>query len=441
MDRANTRKRYRSVRMEIVLALLALLCGPPFRGFGQTPAPTIKQPFVREAMAPIDHLGLNVDSPILNQTAKLTASDGVPGDEFGGNVSTAADTVVVGAPYAPGHGAAYVFVKPPTGWANATQTAKLTTSDGSQLWAVAVSGRTVVAAWGGAAYVFAEPPTGWADMTETAKLTASNGDSFYSVGISGNTVIAGAPYANYSEGAAYVFVKPPGGWADMTESAKLTASDGMPYDDMGFSVAIARNTAVAGAVGASGPGAAYVFVEPQGGWANTTENAKLTASDGNPDDFLGCTVGISGDTVVAGAPNVSVGKLSWLGADYVFAKPANGWANMTQTAKLRASDAGFTDQLGNGAGISGNFAVAGAPQYEPFGNTGAGKVYVFKMPAGGWSSRAQNVELVASDGVACSALGVTVSISGVTVVAGAPGVCAGGGRSGEPGAAYVFALP
>jgi FG-GAP repeat len=69
-------------------------------------------------------------------------------------------------------------------------------------------------------------------MTQTAELTASDGtqdDQFApSVSISGNIVVAGSPNATIRQGAqgsAYLFVEPPTGWADNTETAKLVASD------------------------------------------------------------------------------------------------------------------------------------------------------------------------------------------------------------------------
>jgi hypothetical protein len=376
-----------------------------------------------------------LQSPILNQLGALTASDGWPGDNLGGGVAIDGNTVVASGVgwNGSGSGVGYVFVEPSTRWASMTQTAKLTTSDGSPIGAVAISGNTVVAApvWGGAGYVFVEPSTGWADMTETAKLTTSDGSAIGAVAISGNTVVA------IGGSGAYVFVKPLDGWGNMTETAVLTTSNG----DGLTGVAISGSTVAAGAVwGNNGNGAAYVFVEPAGGWANMTQTAELTAFDGASDDFLGCGVGISGDTVVAGAPNHTINGNGWQGAVYVFAKPTSGWANMTQTAELTASDGGFTDQLGNGAAIYGDTVVGGAPQYEPFGNTGNGKAYAYFKPAGGWTNMTESEELVASWGKQCDALGGDVAISGGTVVAGAPGECAGGGSSGKPGAAYVFGV-
>ena len=45
-----------------------------------------------------------------------------------------------------------------------------------------------------------------------------------------------------------------------------------------------------------------MFTEPGSGWANMTQTAKLTASDGAAGDCFGYSVSISGNTVVVGAP-------------------------------------------------------------------------------------------------------------------------------------------
>ena len=164
------------------------------------------------------------------------------------------------------------------------------------------------------------------------------GDLGASVAIAGDTIVAGAPFSrperSIYQGTAYVFVKPASGWQNATQTARLRASDVDCCNGFGVSVAISGDTIVVGASGANPTGtvnphgAAYVFVKPSGGWANGTETAKLTASDFG--GRLGRSVAISGDTIVAGASSG--------GAAYVFTKPAGGWTSGTQTARLTASD-------------------------------------------------------------------------------------------------------
>jgi hypothetical protein len=359
----------------------------------------------------------------MTQVAELTASKG--GETMLGysvGVSSKGSTVVAGAVSATVgsntlQGAAYVFVMPGGGWASMTQTAELTASDGAYQdhlgWSVGVSGdgSTIVAGapWAtynstaetpgpGAAYVFVKPGGGWANITQTAKLTALDGqtkDQFgHSVGVSGDgsSIVAGAPYAtineHYYQGAAYVFVRPGSRWVNRNETAKLAASDGAQSDQLGYSVGVSSDgsTIAAGAylktIGLNTyQGAAYVFVKPgSGGWVSGNEAAKLTASDGAEDDFLGYSVGVSSDgsTIVAGAYYATANSTTSApgpGAAYVFVKPGGGWASMTQTAKLTASDGANGDYFGHSVGVSGDglSIEAGAPGH----NISQGAAYVF----------------------------------------------------------------
>ena len=404
---------------------------------------------------------LTVD-PFIQQ-AKLTVS-GQAGNGLGSAVAVSGGTIVVGDPSATvgsnfGQGAVYVFAEPASGWANATQTAKLTASDGAAFdflgFSVAISGNTVVAgAYGanssqGAAYVFAEPASGWANATQTAKLTASDGaagtEFGWSVAVSGNTVVAGEPLAEVgttvNQGAAYVFAEPASGWANATQTAKLTASDGAFEDQLGSSVAISGGTVAAGAPNAklgspNSIGAVYVFAEPGSGWVNATQTAELTASDATAGDEFGWAVAASGDTVVAGAPGLTVASNTLPGAAYVFAEPASGWANATQTAKLTASDGAAGDELGYTVGISDGAVVAGAPNATVGGNAHQGAAYAFAMPSPGWANATETAKLTASDGAANNGLGWAVAVSDGTAVAGAPNPA----QATQAGAAYVFLL-
>ena len=179
-----------------------------------------------------------------------------------------------------------------------------------------------------------------------------------------------------------MFVEPGSGWANKTETAKLTASDALQGDFVGTSVSISGNTVVVGAdennsVGIrfgepNGGGAAYVFVKPASGWANTTEIAKLTASDGVAGDDFGYSVFVQGDTIAVGAPNAVINSTTLEGALYVFQKTGTQWTNSTQTAKLTASDGHEVTVLGIGLSMNGS-VIAGAA---------FDKVYIFVKPVG-----------------------------------------------------------
>ena len=388
-------------------------------------------------------------SPAWVQLAKLSSSDPKAYGN-GGSVAISGNVIVVGAPGTFGGGLASVFVMPGGGWGNTTETAFLRPSDkppGSNFGnSVAISGSVIAVGapfsppnLGGAVYVFVEPSGGWkGTVTETAKLTPSdatpNGGMGWSVAITGNTIVAGSPYQGNSAGGVYVFTKPSGGWTSATQTAKLVASDGQANQYFGTSVSVSGGVIVVGSPYATvgntkEQGAAYVYVEPAAGWSNTTQTAKLAASDGQQYDDLGQSVSISGQAVAAGAFGQGAGAV------YVFVESAGGWINATQTAKLTAAGGNAGDELGASVAIEGNFIVAGAPWFSPSNNQkffheGAG--YIFVKPATGWANEMQTATLTGSDARLGAYLGTSVAISGNTTVSGASF------NNYNLGATYVF---
>jgi len=210
------------------------------------------------------------------QEAKVTASDGAAGDLFSFSVSINGDYTVIGA-YAvnSGQGSAYVFKRSGTSW---TQEAKLTASDGAAGddfgYSVAINGDyTVIGAVfdddmgvnSGSAYVFIRTGTTW---TQQAKLLASDGaanDYFgYSVSIDGGYAVIGAYADDTSRGSAYVFKHSGTSW---TQEAKLTATDGAANDHFGYTVSISGYYILVGAslddnTYGTNAGSAYVFKKP-----------------------------------------------------------------------------------------------------------------------------------------------------------------------------------
>ncbi|MGC9194507.1 MAG: hypothetical protein ACP5IL_03525 [Syntrophobacteraceae bacterium] len=412
------------------------------------------------------------------QAAKLKASDGQAQDKLGYALAVSADgkTVAAGAYTATigshtAQGAVYIFQKQASGWVNGTQTAKLTASDGASTDSLGISvaisadGKTVVAGAlnaqigthyaQGAVYVFQKPASGWVNGTQTAKLTALNGAATDNLGNSvaisqdATTIAAGAYHAlvgnNSSQGAVYVFAKPASGWRTTTQTARLTASDGSIGDLLGSSVAVGGPggaSVVAGAMGkANLEGSAYVFEKPASGWANVTQTAELTASDGGPGVQLGVATAVSADggTVVAGASGINISQ----GAVYVFQEPASGWTNAAQTAELTASDGQPYDGLGQSVAVSlgGINIAAGASNAIVGVQSGQGAVYLYKMPTSGWTNATQTAKLTASDGAGQNNFGSSVAISqnATTLITGSPGATIGTNYS--QGAVYAFQGP
>ncbi len=325
----------------------------------------------------------------------------------------------------------------------------LTASDGTNGddfgVSVAIDGDTVVVTGGNqeqgvsVAYVFVKPPSGWTNMTQTAELALSSGGTegfLNSVAISRRTVVVGSSNAtvngNPEQGAAFVFVEPAGGWVNITETATLTAADGAPYDEFGYSVSISGNTVIIGAprptANNAGPGAAYVFVEPPGGWADLTQTAELSASDGTDGNDFGYSVSISGNTAIVGASQGGNGGNPPGGA-YVFVEQQAGWTNSTETAKLTPSDGAVGDDFGRSVSLSNNTAVVGGDN-----RAGVGAAYVFVEPAGGWANMTQTAEL--KEGTSTrESFGSSVSIDGNVILVGDSGV------EKLSGAAFVFLKP
>lgn len=325
------------------------------------------------------------------ETQKLIASDGAPGDLFGNSVTVSGSTIVVGADADDiggnfEQGSAYVFNRHGGSW---VETQKLIASDGAARdqfgSSVALSGSTLVVAAvidtvgnnfaQASAYVFERHGGSW---VETQQLTASDGEEFdqfgVSIAVSGATIVVGAPFDDvgptFNQGSAYVFNRQGGSWV---ETEKLTASDGTPGDQFGWSVGVSGSTIVVGSINDTGDGnflqgSAYVFNHQGGSWVETQ---KLTASDGEDSDAFGWSVAVSGSTIVVSALfNGNVNQ----GAAYVFNRQGGSWL---ETQKLIASDAVAVEFFGWSVAVSGSTVVVGAPSTDINGNVNQGAAYVF----------------------------------------------------------------
>ncbi|MFV0338035.1 MAG: FG-GAP repeat protein [Chthoniobacterales bacterium] len=355
---------------------------------------------------------------------ELTASDGATDDRFGFVVGISGATAISGAYGKDGdQGAAYIFQDLNTATGVITENAILTTNSAAAddlfAYSVGISGAIAVAgAYGeaseeGAAYIFRDMDTASGAVTETVKLTASDGVAYdrfgRAVGISGATAIVGAYFddvgSNVAQGSAYVFRNMDTATGSVTENVKLTASDGAANDELGRAVGIDGTIAIAGAFwdnigGNSDQGSAYVFRDMDTATGSVTQNVKLTASDGLTDDELGISVGISGAIAIAGADQADVGGNSDQGAAYIFRDMNTATGSVTENAKLVASDGAEFDYFGDAVAISGTTALVSSYFSDIGGNADQGAAYIFQDVDTATGTITENMKLFASDGAA-----------------------------------------
>jgi putative cell wall-binding protein len=247
-------------------------------------------------------------------------------------------------------------------------------------------------------------------MSLAAKVHASDGADYDNLGrsiaLDGDVAVVGATQGDGQEidsGCAYVFVRSGSTWV---QQAKLAASDGESGDYFGASVAVDGDTAVVGAAWADNTGVAYVFTRTGTAWS---QQAKLTASDGAAGDWFGHSVDVSGSSVVAGAPQDGVGANTSQGSAYVFTRSGTTW---TEQAKITASDGATDDFFGHSVAVDGESVLVGAYGDAVY----SGSAYVFVRSGASWSEQGK---LVPSDGPGGQHFGWSVSLDGDTALIGA----------------------
>jgi len=277
------------------------------------------------------------------------------------------------------------------------------------------------------------------------KLTASDAadeDSFgLSVALDGAYALVGSPGADGSgtnQGAAYLYLQSQGGLDGWGQVKKLVAGDAADGDVFGVAVDISGDYAVVGAGAADSPetdaGAVYIFYRNQGGQDNWGQVKKLVASDGNDEDGFGFAVAIDGDTVVVGSDGADGGSGNE-GAAYVFYRDQGGADNWGEVAKLVSENPEEDNQFGYAVDVMGDVVVVGSPR-EDGGGEDRGAAYVFSRDLGGDDAWGVVAELDASDPEDYAYFGTSAATDGTLAAVGSAW---DDGEGTNRGTAYLFA--
>jgi hypothetical protein len=328
------------------------------------------------------------------------------------------------------HGVVYLYQRKVTGWSS---TPKVTLHDPQRTsydgfgWGLAAFGGTTVVAGaafggtsgGGAVYVYSKTATGW-PTKPTVTLqdpNATAGDLFgWSVAVSKTAIVVGSP-GSIDGGTEYIYLASNGVWP-ATPSVISPNPDPSGCNAYGSSVAISGATAAIGCPGTTtSPSLAFIeHVSPAGygtGIVRTLQDPAATAGDS-----FGQSVAVSGTNVV-------VGTLAFTGPHnvYVYTKGASGWP---AAPTVTIPDPGGSSSDNFGATVSASGPVIAV------GDNASGVVYLYGMLDGAWVPAPEATVPDPGGDPVSDSFGQDVSVSGTTLIVGAPDTNVGAG------AAYLF---
>lgn len=322
------------------------------------------------------------------ERARLVPSDGQSGDAFGWSVALSGDYALVGAPADDDQGfesgTAFVFQRVGNSW---IEIDKLTASsvddfDGFGTSVAIDNGIAFVGAPSadgvttnsGAVFFFLQSGQTFNEFQVLVASDGDGGDEFgKAVDMHWGMAVIGAPRDDspgVDSGSAYVFTQ---GAISYFQTAKLTASDGVGFEEFGGAVDCDGSRALIGAHSAQGlalnTGAAYFF---EMGGASWMEEAKLFDPEGVIADGFGYSVFLEGERALIGAPQ-NIAALAQEGRGYLAERRGGSWE---LTSKYAASDGTIFDFLGGSVLLHEDTALVGAP-YEGESADQSGSIYVF----------------------------------------------------------------
>lgn len=407
---------------------------------------------------------ITVDPLLTNEVVRLEASDGSTSDHFGADVAVDGDTVAIGAPdyslvdnFA---GTVYIFERDEGGtnnWGLVKQVFGTDVDSGARFgFAVALDGDTLFVGApynvdsgvsSGCVYVFSRNEGDPGNWGQVAKLVGSNREDSDAFGVvldlDGDTAVIGSDLSNGTvpdTGGAYIFSRGAGGLGDWSETAYITTAD-EERDWLLLDIALSGDTVVVGtpqdSLGSINNGIAYVFERDLGGLGNWGQAAILVAEDAESQEVqlsFGKYVDIDGDTIVVGAD-----RNDSSGAAYIFDRDNEGdWG---QSAKLLPQDiampegTSLPEVFGSSVAIEGDTVLIGMREGTNSG-VGSGTAYIFRRDEDGPGLWGQSARLRASDGDEGDEFGYAVGLSGSSAVVGA--WLDDNNLGADAGSAYIF---
>lgn len=272
---------------------------------------------------------------------------------------------------------------------------------------------------------------GWGDQQHFATENQATYNNLYNSGSSYGSYFGSALSANsdYLLAAAYgdynaqnglaaagtvrLYKKINGVWPLQAQTI-ITSPLPANSEHFGSSIHIDGNSFIVGALGnSSNRGRAYIYTINAGGQAVLSANLAPLGLQQN--DFFGMSSGISGYYALVGAPGKLVGTNSSQGIVYAYRYDVTSGIWLQMGVGLTAPDGTANDFFGKNLSISGNYAAIAAPVKAVNGIHNAGKIYIYHFNGTEWI---YSTSLTANNSLQHDKFGTSVFLKGDTLLVG-----------------------
>ncbi len=208
----------------------------------------------------------------------------------------------------------------------------------------------------GAAWTFTRSGEAWSEQGKKLTGTGAKGEAHFGVRVAlsgdGNEALIGGPGNNTLVGSAWVFARALGNWAQ--QGGPLSGSGEAGEGGFGASVALSSDgaTALVGGGADNGDvGAAWVFTKGEGKWAQ--QGSKLTGGGEIGGAVFGDSVALSADgdkALIGGSLDESAEGAAW-----AFARAEGQWSEVAKMTDEFETEEG---EFGEAVALSGNGSIA-----------------------------------------------------------------------------------
>jgi uncharacterized protein DUF11 len=280
-----------------------------------------------------------------------------------------------------------VFQKINGSW---TEAAFLKTTDFMDAIAISAAGDVVAVADGNAVEIFREPSGGWVDATPSFKLTMPHAEAGHFSTLSLNATELLAVFqplsCNFSNGCgeAVVFVEPSGGWRNTSSPEAEFQSGVFGTASVSFSDALATlSSDTIAAIDEGGVGTVTQLAPDWSGGQTVNVNPVPSA--------VSSLCGVSGDAFTGNLLAI-LGYSGACGASAKFhvellQQTSSSWASPGLLAKLTPSDLPGANTVGMAASAN----TVGVAGFDRNGTTCI-SLYIFQQPVGGWVDANETVK-------------------------------------------------